>query len=342
VDDEPSASPAADGSLPSRDASERATGEPTAPGLWPSPTLMRLLLVRTTEDIARRYALGDEQRAALRESMVRRWAPFLHEHRADIQPVLNEFIEMRLDLDPPTPERVQAWAKAATPVLEALRGQVERSTEDFRRVVPSEQRTTFEVQATQLALGMSLAERKLARWRSGEVDPREIWKPVVRDESAHPAGDVVANINADRSATSPEGAEVSASPIAAELSAWDAYVERFIVDHRLDDAQRDAARSCLGELKARAIAHCDRRRDEITRLEDRIRGGASDATELAGIKAKLIELYGPVDEMFAELKERVEQIPTSAQRQPVLSPANPPTDDTPGGHPAPRQPTNTP
>lgn len=293
-------------------------------GLWPSPRLIRLLLVRATDDIAGRYDITDDQRTALRESIVKRWTPFLTDNRSTIQPVINEFIEMRLGLEPPSPEQMRTWAEKATPVLECLRRQVDQSTNDFRKVLSPAQRTEFELQAMQLGLGMSLAEQKLSRWRSGEFNAMEIWKPTGRRARTE---ELDANVEA--SDTGPTGADMDsgASPIAVELDAWDKHVNEVIRTYRFDDAQRDAARSCLAELKSRAAAHCDRKRKDIARLEERIQEGARDAAELGEIKNKLVELYGPVDEMFAELKRRVDRIPTNAQRESVASPS-----DDPGDH----------
>ena len=118
----------------------------------------------------------------------------------------------------------------------------------------------------------------------------------------------------------PARAEVlrpEADQIALELHAWEHYVMEFIQTYDLDEGQRTAALSCLAELKERATAHRDRRREEITALERRIRNNSGTDQELAEIKQRLIKLYGPIDEMFKELKRRLESIPTAEQQAAV-------------------------
>ena len=102
--------------------------------------------------------------------------------------------------------------------------------------------------------------------------------------------------------------------IALEVVAWERYVEEFIRIYGLDEGQRTAVLSCLSELKQRAIAHRDKRRDDIATLELRISNFTGSDEELAGLKEQLTELYGPIDDMFQELKARIEQIPTARQR----------------------------
>ena len=88
--------------------------EPPAEGLWPSQTLVRLFVLRICEDVSNKYGLDDDQSRRYQEAEVKRWSDFASAHRAEIQPVINEFIEMRMELEPPAKERVQAWARRAT------------------------------------------------------------------------------------------------------------------------------------------------------------------------------------------------------------------------------------
>jgi small-conductance mechanosensitive channel len=85
----------------------------------------------------------------------------------------------------------------------------------------------------------------------------------------------------------------------------------------LDEGQRTAAVSCLSDLKQRAIAHRDRRREDIARLEYRIEHKTATDVPLDDLKKQLSELYGPIDDMFKELQTRLDQIPTVLQREAV-------------------------
>jgi len=109
--------------------------------------------------------------------------------------------------------------------------------------------------------------------------------------------------------------------VALELDSWDRYVADVIERFRFNDGQQQAARSILKEMKDRALAHRDRHREEITRLEEKLASGNPDDSD--ALENELTRLYGPIDEMFRELFARVEQIPTAAQRRAATQPAPP-------------------
>ncbi len=100
--------------------------------------------------------------------------------------------------------------------------------------------------------------------------------------------------------------------------AWDAWVSNFVRQCRLDESQATQARAILKDCKERASRHREAHRDDYVRLQARIRelqssGAAPDA--LATANKELADLNAPVNELFEELKSRIEQIPTSAQLQ---------------------------
>ncbi len=296
------------------DDADTSTESPPLDGLWPSPRLLDLMLKRWAEEIGERYDLDEEQREWVREAVVRRWGGFLADNRSIIQPLANELLEMRMDLKPPSKKQVQEWAARAAPLFEQVEDQVQRGRQELRDVLPPRQRATFELDSLTLETSMRLVARTLEQWRQGDFDQNDLWEPLPSDRRGR--GEARSQAAAtDRTAGVPSAAEPAAvDQIAAELDAWDKYVEHFISTYNLSEGQRDAVLSCLSELKARAIAHRDRYHEDIARLERRIQQCAGSEAELADLKAGLIELYGPVDDMFEELTTRIEQVPTVGQR----------------------------
>ena len=305
------------------------TAQPAPPeGLWPSKKLLNLMLGRWAEQVSEKYGMDDVQTAKLRAKATERWSGFLEQNRSEIQPIVNEFIEMRMELQPPQKDRVQAWAERTTPVFDKFRAQLDQGMAEFREILTYFQRVKFEIDALKLGVGMKLAEGKLKQWKNGEFDENEFWEPTAaerrrrRAERRRRREEAEKTAEADATAPAvPTSADASTTPppdqtdqIAVELEAWGRYVEEFIRIYVLDEGQRDAVLSVLSELKDRAIAHRDRRRADIAKLEQRIKtfNGADD--QLLDLKKRLTELYGPIDDMFKELKRRAEQIPTQKQR----------------------------
>jgi hypothetical protein len=332
-----SASSADTASSPSQSADQtsddrKSDSGPPLEGLWPSRRLTESLLSRWADEAAARYELDDEQEGRFREALVDRWTGFLEENRPMLQPLANEFLEMRLGVAPPDAKQVQEWSGRAQPAFDKLRAKLRESQDDFREVLRPMQRAKFEVDALKTAAGLQMAEYKLQKWSKGQVEEGDLWQPLPSmrkdrgrpdrnlDDRAHAAG---AEGNAQRgggavSEAANGGAksigETAEPPdqIAAELTAWEKYAAEFIVRHDLDEGQRTAVVSCLHELSERARLHRDLHRDEIARLERRI--AEADEGDVGEIREKLVELYGPVDEMFAELETRLEAIPTIEQK----------------------------
>lgn len=283
-----------------------------AEGLWPSPNLLNLMLLRWAEEACEEYDLDGEQRAKVREATVKRFEGFLTDNRSQIQPLANEFIEMRMSLEPPSKERIQAWADRALPVFEKSRDQIRESNDEFRKVLRPIQRAKFEVDALQMNAGMAIAEQKLKAWKKGEVDKDVFWEPLPADRRQR-------REERRRRAEEKKGTEVEpprapVDQIVVELDRWEKYVADFVQMFSLDEGQRITALSCLSELKERAIAHRDRRSEDIARLEFRIEHNTAADGPLDDFKKQLSELYGPIDDMFKELQTRLENLPTAQQR----------------------------
>lgn len=300
------------------DADARAGAE--SDGLWPTPRQQELIIKRWARRLSHRHHLQTQQREVVEQKLVDRWTRFLQDQRPALRPLLNELIEMRIDVDPPSRERVREWATRAMPVFENIQTQFDAMSDDVRDVLTPKQRAAFELEMLAVAGGMELAGQLLSDWSRGRGDPSMLWQPIA-GESGTAATDG-SDKERDRSSSAQPGDAVAAGDereaeetdqVERELTVWAKYVANRVEELSFDDAQRLAAQSCLHELSARARTHRDRYRDEIARLEVRIAAHDADASELASIKTELIRLYGPVDDMFAELKRRVDQLATGRQ-----------------------------
>ncbi len=141
-----------------------------------------------------------------------------------------------------------------------------------------------------------------------------VWQPTGRARERNKKN------NNDAASESANATDAAARPnarrpdkIVEELSIWEAYADRFITLYQLDEAQRATALSCLYELTARAHSHRKRYRKKIAELEYRINSGF-EPNEQEEMIASLKNLYGPIDKMFTELKDRLNGIPTTAQK----------------------------
>lgn len=295
-----------------------------AVGLWPSPKLMRLVLIRWADDLSARYELDEDQKGRVRELVVKHWQPFFDERRADIQPLVNEFLEMRLGLEPPTADQISSWGARATPTLAEFRRQLDGGAEQFREILTPQQRAKFELDMLVYKAGAEFLDVKLQDWRRGEYDAGEVWSAPGERRRRRAQRRAARVLAADQDAsdagrsTGKMGKKIAIGEppdqIALEVDAWTKYAENFSRVFQLDSAQTTSVVSVLGELRQRALAHRDRHREEIAALERRIAEFSGDDKALEALREELTKLYGPVDEMFQELKQRVEMVPTAGQR----------------------------
>jgi len=295
---------------------------PAMDGLWPTPTMQRLTLRRWAHEVGERYELDDRQREEVEKSVVERWSKFLTEHRAELQPLLNEYLELHLELEPPDGELVKEWANRALPTFQKVRDQIVQGTSDIRKVLTPLQRAKFEVEALAMTGGLATAEMKIRGWQEGRYEREDFWFPTRAERRKRREEEKAAQEKKEKTPDS-ESAESrnAASPpepedqIALELKGWDEFVAQFIKEYSLDDSQRVTAMSCLSEMKQRAQAYRDKYRYELESLEQEISRPKPGDFDAAPLEARIRKLYSPVDEMFAELKNRLEPIPTTTQRQ---------------------------
>jgi len=276
-------------------------------GHWPTQAVIRTLIADAAQHrCLERYALDEAQCRVVSDTIANQWSEFLTNNRDVVQPVVDEFVEMQLGPETPSKERLRRWAGRVQPVIERLNEHLEKRRAAVTEGDGSAEGIQQELNVLQLESGLRFVRHHAARWRRGEIDEREFHRP----PGAPATREGRRTVSAPRVAPAPAVLD----PISVELFRWARYVEQFMQRHQFDDAQRDAAVSCLAELTERATAHRDRHADQIRLLERRIETPQRTPEDKARLQADILRLYGPIDRMFAELKRRIEVLPTTAQR----------------------------
>jgi hypothetical protein len=292
-------------------------------GFWPTKRMIELFIQRMAIDAGGKFDLTQQQQAELESLMLETWPPFLEKERADLQPLINEFFEARLELEPPAKDRVQQWASRAEPLLERLKYQFESVNQQIRPILTPEQLREFESEITKQRLGLLAFEAQVAKWKTGNFEANEWWdRPkYAQDRRQTKAEQEVVSKSVQKQGPPPD-------QILLELSAWEQYVHEFATNYSFDERQQTTAQSILTEMNNRAMAHRSANLQEIADLEKKI--NAPDAKDDADIYDELVRLYQPIDLMFKELQDRLNRIPTRAQRaaattQPTAEAAQQPT-----------------
>lgn len=283
-------------------------------GVWPTSRMLDSMLRRLAAEVGEKYDLRPEQRRAVEDRMVQRWGGFFNRNRQEIEPLLTDYLESRLSLEPPSADHVADWAAQAMPVFRRLRHNAEAGEQEIRELLDADQRAQFDQGSQEREMGLEIFEGQLKRWSVGKFRQDEWWDPPADREgdgaNSSPLPPEFLGDAARRATAATTNGEPPAR-IALELHAWEKYVADFCDRFDLDQSQRNAADSILREMIERAEDHVKTYRVRIAVLEERIATGTGDG---AAFERELQELYGPIDAMFRELVERVEKLPTDGQR----------------------------
>lgn len=116
--------------------------------------------------------------------------------------------------------------------------------------------------------------------------------------------------------------ELTEEQAARELHPWEKYVRDFVRHHRLTETQALAAMSILKNVLNRA--------EQIERVNADKAGELEKITDKSAREARRKELDKPIDQLFEELKRRLDGLLTAAQRaeRPTSRPIDSPNERT--------------
>lgn len=345
---------------------DQRTSIPTE-GFWPTRVMIDRLLDRTTEEMAEQYELDEEQmektRALLKEHVPR----FLEENRAEIQSLMNQFLETHLMDEPPTPEEVAGWSQRVLPLVQKLEDMVTQVADQMRTFLDDDQVLRLEGEMAAFQAGLTFARNKLHIWSEGGYDPETEW---VSDRAARrrrereehrrleqemqtarqevlgePQGAGWAGDGAPKAAGSGNGAQPTVPPgsphqtptttapatrPAGEKDEWEQYVEDFARRYDLNGTQRQEAQRILRARQKDRDEYLRRKARQLEQVAVRMRNAASDE-ERQKVSAEADRLNAPLKRMFQQLKDQLGRLPTRAQREAAARRA---TESAPATRPA--------
>ncbi len=253
----------------------------------------QVMIDRSVRQAARRYKLTPEQEELARKMTTDGANAFLDKHEMEIRSLLREAIEARMAGGPPSAEKVQEWAKRVAPLFEEGQKAILEGNQQFRDCLSDEQKKIFDADQKILREQVVMARDRLTGWTQGKFNPETDWFPPPRRSPATQPGQP----NIDR---------------------WDLYVRGFINRYKLDDAQTSTAMAILADSKNRATEYYYSCKADIEAANQRLKEVLADPTrkeESAEARKQLEDLNRPIDKLYAEMQQRLNQIPTDEQRK---------------------------
>jgi len=292
-----------DAAAPSSDVAE---AKEEVQGLWP----VDAILDTAVKNIARRYALNDEQTKYTSEMMNTRVKKFLDEYQDEIWPLIRDLGYWQQKGSPPDADSAKRLGPTAVKILKAAKDEIFRANEEWGKVLTDQQKRVHEFDLREMDKTFNQMERNFDNWGKGRVAQRSIFPQPKRraNEPPTPTRPNDGRLPVDRR----EGKKhKSGEPIL--LTHFDAYAQKFIADYQLTATQREAVGSILREVKKRAETFRESHRAQLDAIKTQLAASKS-AHERRQLTARRRQMTKPLDELFTEFKNRLEQIPDQAQR----------------------------
>ncbi len=319
---------------------KRATKVPEY-GFWPTPLMIDRIVDRITEEMAGNYTMDDDQRERTAAIFKNKLVPFFMQNRAEIQTLMNEFFEVQLNKEAPTSDMVAEWALRVIPIFRDFEGVVDNVADDMREYFTDDQVTKMEGELAAIKTGFALANNKLGSWAAGKYDPQVEWftpgpgrekhereqaeemdrmMQEAQSKAEEQARTAQLEAQAERAKVDPSTpTEVSGGPVRKSASQpivkdeWTLHTEEFIRHYELEPEQAQKAREFLRARQVERDKYLQKKAGEITRVTE-IAAAAKDEDDRKKAKEDADRLEAPVGRMFQQLKDKLNTLPTRAQR----------------------------
>ncbi len=255
-----------------------------------------------TERLADRYGMGDQNTARFKGMIVGEIGGILARNASALFEGASEALSARAHGEPYTAEQIAEWIKQSAPLRAEADLAYDRLLKQLKPMLGKPGRRLLEQDATAHRKRMKRFDEMTESWIQGQWQPSD-WG--LQDDPIQAATlDALDGEDPDAPGRLGPGGEARAKKLprwqAHKPLTWYAYVLHFRKRYDLDVGQMVAAESIHDELLERAKAYVRAHVDEFEAIEP-------------GHRARH-EAYEPIRGMFRELLERLDAIPTSAQR----------------------------
>jgi hypothetical protein len=311
----------------------RAATIPTE-GFWPTPLMLERMLDRLSEKLAEEYEMDDDQLDRVQELLQERIPKFLTEHRGEIQTLMNQFFEAQFAGEAPEVDHVANWSQRLLPLIQQFKEMTHDTADEMRGFLNEDQVSKLDVELAAFDAGLSLATNKVRVWADGGYDPETEWLPdrrqrrrVEHEERLRLRAEMQAaraHAEAEQAARAANGEAAGSAPAPAELTTrppgrsvkdeWEQYADAFARRFDFTTEQKQEADRQLRTRQRERDEYLRRKAGDFRRIDRGMRDAKTDE-ERVEAAAAFDRLNEPIEKMFEKLKDKLDRIPTRAQRQ---------------------------
>lgn len=305
---------------------------PTDTGLRFTPGMARAIAFQFTRQMKWRYELSDEQVKSIEEALGRQIMKLaLDTDSPGYRDAIELMMETVIRNDGRLPaEEAKEFARRFKPALPHLDRFFEESAKQVSSRMNMSQRLKFTADSAPVLMGYKYFRGQIEQWERGQVAPMNRFGPDGRNRLDDAASESAVEDPAAAAPPEPEHVRVRRQSdnelgfaLEAQLGEWREYVSQATAYYRFTDEQKKAAQGILKDSLDRAAAVRTPAWLEKLR-ENRYRRVATgrlgpDVTAAGPWMSQLMreraELLKPIDDLFEELKLRIDALPTSEQRE---------------------------
>lgn len=272
----------------------------TVEGFWEPSSILKMAV----NNLARRYNLNEQQRAITDKMMTERVNRFIEEHQEEVWPLLRDLALLQRQGATPDPAKAGKLGPVALKIVREAKREIFKSNEEWREILTDEQKKLHDWDLREMTDTFGKMERNFESWSAGNPQSGRIF-PAPKKGRSQPPQPPKPNERGTLHLSPESNPELDVQ--------FDVYVRNFIRDYGLRVDQVDAANSVLREVKQRAAQFRAANYKAIQEVKDKI-AQASDVRERKVWDDKRKALMRPIGVLFAELKDRLNQVPDQAQR----------------------------
>lgn len=291
-------------------ANDNASGEekPTAlthprnPMVWDVDTMMD----QAVQQISKRYSLNPQQELYTKLLLKRRVREFLDEHESEVRELLQESMDMQTGRAKADPVSRQIWAQRALPLYAQASQAILEGNEEWGSILTEEQKKIHDGDMNLMRRGFDGATTTLTQWSEGGGPPiPKLNDPTVRNKTN-------GSDEKNGKGVTPNPKSVTQQNIEDN---WRSYVNLFVSAYDLDKASQNSAREkILKEQYDKAVRYRQLRAADFQKIEKRLKTlGKSDYSEREKLKNRQVQLERRIYDLFIEMDERLQRLPTAAQ-----------------------------
>jgi hypothetical protein len=297
--------------------------KPTSHGVRMTPGLARAI----TRAMARNgvltgaFGLEESQSDEAAEKIARRIMTAAHKDSEMGQQFFEYAMEALIENNGRfTPETGKRWAELSKPLVPHFREMMTGIAQDVREMLPPAKQAGFAGKMLAMSMAIDAYEKRMDRWLEGKVDENENpFDDPKREERRKAEASATSNPGESREMREARQRTEREMDRAAG-GGWRDYVNRAAEYYNFTEAQKQSAESILREVEERA-SQVKNEEWKVKAMANRMKrnmpglGAMWNSPWQWRLDREYEELTKPLRDLTRDLQDRLDEIPTSEQRQ---------------------------